>query len=269
MAEACILPDLFGPHAGFMATREQLGTRGGAFQADVALMVRKAGGEVDVVSLQAARLSMFDAAVPWREFRWYRGQRHFSGSYWSATMQAPVGYESRLEYANLLLADFDPRVDWILSQPFLLEGVDQGKRRRHIPDYLIVHADHTACVVDVKPAEKLIIPKVRDSLSWSRRVIEPHGWEYRVQSEPDEVLLRNVQFLAGYRRSFQVLDDEVAAALGELRSPMAVGEAVRAITPVVGGPRAARALVLHLLWARRLSTDLTRLLSATSIVAPA
>jgi len=123
--------------------------------------------------------------------------------------------------------------------------------------------------VDVKPAEKLIIPKVRDSLSWSRRVIEPHGWEYRVQSEPDEVLLRNVQFLAGYRRSFQFLDDEVAAALGELRSPMAVGEAVRAITPVVGGPRAARALVLHLLWTRRLSTDLTRLLSATSIVAPA
>jgi hypothetical protein len=37
-------------------------------------------------------------------------------------MQAHVGYESRLEYANLLLADFDPRVDWILSQPFLLEG---------------------------------------------------------------------------------------------------------------------------------------------------
>jgi hypothetical protein len=37
-------------------------------------------------------------------------------------MQAHVGYESRLEYANLLLADFDPRVDWILSQPFLSRG---------------------------------------------------------------------------------------------------------------------------------------------------
>jgi len=44
--------------------------------------------------------------VPWREFRWYRKQRHFSGSYWSATMQAPVGYESRLEYANLLRSWF-------------------------------------------------------------------------------------------------------------------------------------------------------------------
>ena len=266
MAEACILPDRFDPHAGFMTAREQLETRGGAFPADVELMVRKAGGEVDVVPLQSARLSMFDAAVPWRDFRWYRGQRHFSGSYWSATMQAHIGYESRLEYANLLLADFDPRVDRILSQPFLLEGEDRGTRRRHIPDYLIVHADHTACVVDVKPAAKLTIPKVRDSLSWSRRVIEPHGWEYRVQSEPDEVLLRNVQFLAGYRRSFQFADGDVTAALRELRSPMAFGEAVRAIVPVTGGLLAARALVLHLLWARRLSTDLTRLLSATSIV---
>src|SRR3546814_21034826 len=110
-----------------------------------------------------------------------RKQRHFSGSYWSATMEAPVGYESRLEYVNLLLADFDPRVVWILSQPFLVDGDDRGTARKHVPDYLLIHADDSACVIDVKPAEKLSRPKVRDSLAWSRRVIEAHGWEYRVQ----------------------------------------------------------------------------------------
>lgn len=94
------------------------------------VQIRKAEEVVDVVPLEDVRLRMFDAAVPWREFRWYKKQRHFSGSYWSATMEAPVGYESRLEYANLLLADFDPRVGWILSQPFLLEGDDRGKMRR-------------------------------------------------------------------------------------------------------------------------------------------
>jgi hypothetical protein len=265
MAEACILPDRFDLHAGFMTEREQLGTRGGAFPADVGLMVRKAGGEVDVVPLQSARLSV-RRRVPWRDFRWYRGQRHFSGSYWSATMQAHVGYESRLEYANLLLADFDPRVDWILSQPFLLEGEDKGTRRRHIPDYLIVHADHTVCVVDVKPAAKLTIPKVRDSLSWSRRVIEPHGWEYRVQSEPDEVLLRNVQFLAGYRRSLPVRRRRRHRRARRAEIAHGVRRGSARDPPVTGGLLAARALVLHLLWTRRLSTDLTRLLSATSIV---
>lgn len=230
--------------------------------------IRRSEDLVDVVSLGDVRLRMFDTAVPWRVFRWYRKQCHFSGSYWSATMGAPVGYESRLEYANLLLADFDPRVEWILSQPFLIEGLDRGTPRKHIPDYLITHTDGSVCVVDVKPAEKLQLPKVRDSLSWSRRVFEAHGWEYRVQSEPDRVLLANVQFLAGYRRRFQFVDTEIAAVVDELRTPMTFGEAVRAATPIAGDPRAARSLVLHLLWTRRLRTDLTHLLNTTTLLEP-
>ena len=226
------------------------------------IKIRKSDEVVDVVPLGDVRLRMFDAAVPWRVFRWYRKQRHFSGSYWSATMGAPVGYESRLEYANLLL------VDWILSQPFLVEGEDRGRIRRHIPDYLIARADQSVCVVDVKPADMLIMPKVRDSLSWSRRVFEAHGWEYRVQSEPDPVLLSNVQFLAGYRRGFQFVDAEVAAALVELRTPMTFGAAARAVVPITGGDRFARSLVLHLLWRQHLRTDLTRLLSKTSTLEP-
>lgn len=226
--------------------------------------IRRSEDLVDVVPLGDVRLRMFDTAVPWRVFRWYRKQRHFSGSYWSATMEAPVGYESRLEYANLLLADFDPRVEWILSQPFLLEGIDRGVARKHIPDYLITHTDGSVCVVDVKPADKLPLPKVRESLGWSRRVIEAHGWEYRVQSEPDPILLANVQFLAGYRRRFQF----VAAAVDALRTPMTFGEAVRAVAPIAGGPRAARSLVLHLLWTRQCRTDLTHLLHTTSFLEP-
>jgi hypothetical protein len=45
--------------------------------------------------------------VPWRTFRWYKGQRHYSGAYWSATMRDHVTYESRLELARLIFADFD------------------------------------------------------------------------------------------------------------------------------------------------------------------
>jgi hypothetical protein len=40
--------------------------------------------------------------VPWRTFRWYKGQRHYSGLYWSATMRDHVVYESRLELARLI-----------------------------------------------------------------------------------------------------------------------------------------------------------------------
>lgn len=235
---------------------------------EATVRIRRSDDRVDVGDLRDVRLRQFDAAVPWREFRWYRTQRHFSGSYWSATMEAPVGYESRLEYVNLLLADFDPRVVWILSQPFLIDGDDHGTARRHVPDYLLIHADDSACVIDVKPRDKLSRPKVRDSLAWSRRVIERHGWEYRVLSEPDPVVLSNVQFLAGYRRRFQFPDAQVAAATGALRTPLTLGEAVRAVAPIEGDIRFARSLVLHLLWMRQLNADLTRPLSSTSLLTP-
>ena len=51
-------------------------------------------------------------------FRWHHGQAHYSGWYWSATTGGHVVYESRLELARLLLADFDPRVAAIAAQPF-------------------------------------------------------------------------------------------------------------------------------------------------------
>lgn len=230
--------------------------------------IRQLEGAEEVVPIEGARLRLFDNAVPWREFRWYKKQRHFSGWFWSATMCAQVGYESRLEYANLLLIDFDPRVEWILSQPFLLEGDDRGTSRRHIPDYLLGHADGSVCVVDVKPAQKLSVPKVRDSLGWSRRVIEKHGWEYRVLSEPDPVTLANLQFLAGYRRSFQFDPAEASAAAAEVGASQMFGDAVRAVTPITGDAGFARSLVLHLLWSGRLRTDLSKLLSSNSLVEP-
>lgn len=60
------------------------------------------------------------AAAPWRTFRWFTEQRHYSGTYWCATDQGHVIYESRLELARLLFADFDRRVKHIVAQPFLL-----------------------------------------------------------------------------------------------------------------------------------------------------
>ncbi|WP_226961501.1 MULTISPECIES: hypothetical protein [Streptomyces] len=72
-------------------------------------------------------LEMLYAAEPWRTFRWYAGQKHYSGSYWSSTQSDHVIYESRLELARLLYADFDRDVTAIVAQPFLRAGA--GLRR--------------------------------------------------------------------------------------------------------------------------------------------
>ena len=55
---------------------------------------------------------------PVRSFPTYRGQRNYPGLLWCATIRTLVGYESLLERDRLWLADFDPEVRWIASQPF-------------------------------------------------------------------------------------------------------------------------------------------------------
>lgn len=78
------------------------------------------------IDLAAAQGDVLATSRPWRKFRWHRGQQHYSAFYWCATTGDHVVYESRLELARLLLADFDPRTIAIAAQPFLLEEQVDG-----------------------------------------------------------------------------------------------------------------------------------------------
>ncbi|WP_406140985.1 TnsA-like heteromeric transposase endonuclease subunit [Streptomyces sp. NBC_01089] len=99
-------------------------------------------------------LDLLRDAQPWRTFRWFKGQRHYSGTYWSSTVRDHVIYESRLELARLLFADFARDVRHVVAQPFLLKAEVEGQLRRHIPDFLLM-TDGGPVVVDVKPRHRL------------------------------------------------------------------------------------------------------------------
>ena len=99
---------------------------------------RDAAGRVSTCDLSAAEAAMVAGGRPWRVFRWRQGQAHYSGWYWSSTTRGHVVYESRLELARLLLADFDPTVVAIAAQPFVVTAPDAGRVRRHVPDFLLV-----------------------------------------------------------------------------------------------------------------------------------
>jgi len=204
-------------------------------------------------------------AAPWRMTRSARGQAHYPGYYWSATASGHVIYESRLELARLLLADFDPDVTAIAAQPFLLRARISGRVRRHVPDFLLVHADQTVQVVNVKPAARMADPAVAQALAWPGELFEVRGWGHEVWTGADPVLLANVRFLAGYRRPGMPPDTVTAAVLGEIRSGERIGRLLDRLED--GWPRpAARAAVLRLLWQRRVSTDLSRPLDAGSVL---
>ncbi|RJQ83400.1 TnsA-like heteromeric transposase endonuclease subunit [Pseudonocardiaceae bacterium YIM PH 21723] len=202
-------------------------------------------------------------ASPWRTFRWRRGQKHYSGAFWSATTRELVIYESRLELARLLFADFDTSVRHIVAQPFLLRAEVSGTVRRHIPDYLLF-TDNGPLVVDVKPQHRVERPENAFTFDWTRQVLKSRGWNYEMWSEPPRDELENVRFLAGYRRDW-LFDHEL---LGQLRSADLDGATLATAYQLLPEqpPPLVRAAVLHLLWQQHFTVDLTRPLNSAQVL---
>jgi hypothetical protein len=206
---------------------------------------------------------LFRDVLPWRMFRWYYGQRHYSGRYWASTMSAHVIYESRLELARVLMADFDKSVNHIVAQPFMMQTELRGKTRRPIPDYLLL-TDDGPVVVDVKPADLLDDPAVAETFEWVRALVESLGWSFEAASEQPRVTMQNVRFLAGYRRP-ALIDD---FALSQLRTRNLDGVSVgEAIHDTQGAEPLVRAALLHMLWTQELLVDLSNVVASTSMLA--
>jgi hypothetical protein len=227
--------------------------------------IRSDADAVASVELDQLRLRDFAGSVPWRRWRSHRGQAHLSGSYWAATTGGHVVYESRLELARLLLADFDPQVAGIWAQPCRLVAAVGRVERRHVPDFLLASPMGEAMVVNVKPAQRLADAKVAEALAWPGELFGGHGWRYEVWSGCDATLLENVRFLAAYRRPGIVAEDLIARVLREVRDGETVGEAERRLAGDAPG-WTLRPALLALLWRQRLTTDLTRVLSGDSVL---
>lgn len=215
--------------------------------ADAQVSVRDAAGGVSTCEVAAAEAVRLAAGQPWRVFRWRQGQAHYSGWYWSATTGGHVVYESRLELARLLLADFDPRVVAIAAQPFLVIGGDGDRRRRHVPDFLLIDADGLVTVVNVKPPEQVDEPKVAEALGWAAATFAGRGWRHEVWSGASPVLLGNVRFLAGYRRGDRVDAQAVTAIKREVGGMVRIG-AVEAALADRFAVEVCRPALLHLVW---------------------
>lgn len=219
--------------------------------------------DVSSVALADADPNVLIAAQPWRVFRWHVGQKHYSGTYWSATEGRHVIYESRLELARLLFADFDRSVHRICAQPFLLVRKSNGVEHKHIPDYLLI-TEEGPKVVDVKPARRLSKPEVAATFAWTRSALQRRGWLYEVWSEPDEVQLQNVRFLAGFRRRSLVDPSLLTALRGIDPHGASIAEVIGTLTdwpqPVI------RSTLFHLLWSQEFAVDLRQQLSPSSIL---
>lgn len=230
-----------------------------------AIAYRPAAGEQRCLPASEVSSTALFRAAPWRTFRWYFGQRHYSGFYWSATECDHVIYESRLELANLLLADFDPSVHHIVAQPFQLSANVDEQERRHIPDYLW-DSDEGPIVVDVVRTERMTHPRIVRLCAWTRKIVESMGWSYLVVNEPAAIRIANVRFLAGYRRQWLVNQD-VLADLRCRRGDL-VGRSIAEAEELIGRhPRPlVRPALLSMLWRRELEVNLDHRLDRSTVL---
>jgi hypothetical protein len=204
--------------------------------------------------------------LPVREFRWYKGRQHYSGWYWSATTQRMVIYESRLELARVLLADFDRSVVAVAAQPLQLTGSDEDRVRRHVPDLLLVHRNGAVTIVDVKPARKREDAQVQALMAWTRDVVALRGWGFEAWYGAPHTLLANVSFLAGYRRDWVVEQGLIPSVLAAVGPGSSIVDAERALRPVEEAR--VRPVVLHLIWRGLLTANLEHPLDGLTVVVP-
>jgi len=199
---------------------------------------------------------------PVRTTRSYRGSTHYSGWFWSVTQGAHLVFESRLEHDRLLMADFDPDVQVLATQPLWLQGSDRGVRRRHVPDVLM-GTQSGLVFTDVKPAKFVQRPEVAAVLSWTACLCALRGWRYEVWSEPDPAILANLRLLSAARRTPP--EDGLIATLDAVDPDgHTIGEVTRALAGLSITP--ARLTVLWLLWAGRWTADLTQPLSDETVL---
>lgn len=231
----------------------------------IGVRYRCADGEFANTTLDRLQVDEVVVGLPVREFRFYQGRRHYSGWYWSATLERMVVYESRLELARIMLADFDVQVTGLAAQPFQLEGADGTGTRRHIPDLLLVGADGGVTVVDVKAPSRLADPPVQAQFAWARTVCAQRGWGFEAWSGASPVLMGNVRFLAGYRRRSVICAELAPTVLAVAAGQPSIGAIERALS-AQHCRELVRPVVLHLLWTGQLQADLGQPISTETLL---
>jgi hypothetical protein len=259
-SDRCGLDDLFAAY-GTEAERACLGLGPGWPRRWTATW-RVSGGEVACAVRDLGAVPVA-GCEPVRRFTWRQRQRHRPGLQFMVSTGRLHGFESLEERSLLLALDFTGTVEEVLSQPFRLRfETAGGEAGEHIPDFLAVLRDGSRWLLDVRPAR---LVKDEDAVRFAaagEAALEA-GWRYSVVAGWRPHVLSVLDALSAQRRELEDrlgLEEELLR--GVSRGPTAFGDLVAATRL----PAVARAHALHLLWRRRLGTDLASPLGDRSLV---
>jgi hypothetical protein len=223
-------------------------------------------GEDEVLLVRDLGSGSVSGCEPVRRFSWGRRQRHRPGLQFMVSTGRVHGFESLEEQSLLLALDFTGTLEDVLPQPFTLRfGTVGGAFRRHVPDFLAVFRDGSRWLFDVRPA-RLVAEDDAVCFAAAAEAALEAGWRYSA--------------VAGWRPNVRTGIDALSAQRRDLEDRLGLQELL--LNGVSGGrasfgglvgatplPAVARTHALHLLWRRRLGTDLSRPFGDASPVWPA
>jgi hypothetical protein len=260
-SDRCGLDELFLSYETGDAERARLGLCPGWTLQWTATWQVAGGDEVSLV--RDLGMAAVAGCEPVRRFSWGRRQRHRPGLQFMVSTGRVHGFESLEEQALLLALDFTGMLEDVLPQPFTLRfGTVGAGFRKHVPDFLAVFRDGSRWLFDVRPA-RLVEKGDATCFAAAAEAALEAGWRYSVVSGWRPNVRTGIDALSAQRRDLQDqlgLQELLLEAVSG--GPGAFGDLVAA-TPL---PAVARAHALHLLWRRRLGTDLSRPLGDASPV---
>jgi len=213
-------------------------------------------------ALTSLRHHQPDELRPVREPSAYKGQSHRPGLFWISKLGRLVSYESRLEMIILKQLDFDRDLCEVLPQPIVLHFTSDGKRYRHIPDYLAWRASTPPELINVKPRKYTGRERNQRAFSACKAACAEISWTYSTQCEPPATVLANLNWLGGYRRQ----PPQFARYAPVLAERAATPAPIAVLVEGLGVPSLVRPVLFHLLWIHQLQFDLHQTLSDSSIV---
>ncbi len=181
--------------------------------------------------------------------RWSSGQqRHTPGFYYFSTLKKHVFYESYLESKILSHFDFEGETQRLVEQPFALHY----SKKKHYPDFVMQSTSEKITVVNVKPAAFLDLPANIADFEIADEFARVQGWHHRIMTELNPQYIDNLQWLSGFRATpFELkgISEQVFNLLEESIS-------LKHIIDEIGREIFVKPVIFHLLWHRRLKTDL-------------
>lgn len=203
-------------------------------------------GQVDLTELLSVRHP-----------RVHREQKHNPGYFWMAQLQELLWYESRLEMMILKTIDHERAIRAAIAQPFVLSFRHEGKKKRHVPDFLFLLNEGRPLLINVKLSRYLDHPRNRVNFAAWRVFADQMGWEYVTRSEPTPEYGANVKWMSGYRRPPWLLERFRSDLLSRAVGGATIGDVLRGLEPEAF----ARPVLYHLLWSRQIRFDKNVLLS--------